>query len=227
LVVQFLSFLEGGLAVYYFGHHLVPTMLTKRQKAYLVLKRFIDIVGSLLGLIVLSPLMIVVWFITLCTEGAPVLFRQKRIGKNEKPFTLYKFRSMKKTAKQVAPSDISVQEQKQMETEWGRFMRKTSIDELPQLFNILFGQMSFIGPRPSQGPEIEPDLIQARRSYVPSAYLVRPGLGGYAQVYMKRDHDPHQKAYWDSVYVQHLSLWLDMKMFFWSFLCLFGYERGR
>jgi O-antigen biosynthesis protein WbqP len=202
-------------------------MLTKHQKAYLVLKRFIDIVGSLLGLIVLSPLMIIVWFITLCTEGTPVLFRQKRIGKNEKPFTLYKFRSMKKTAKQVAPSDISEQEQAQMETKWGRFMRKTSIDEFPQLFNILFGDMSFIGPRPGQGSEVEGDLIKARRSYVPSAYLVRPGLGGFAQVYMGREHNPDEKAKWDSFYVQNLSLWFDFKMFVWSFLCLFGYKKGR
>jgi O-antigen biosynthesis protein WbqP len=202
-------------------------MLTKHQKAYLVLKRFIDIVGSLLGLIVLSPLMIIVWLITLCTEGVPVLFRQKRIGKNEKPFTLYKFRSMKKTAKQVAPSNISAQEQKQMETKWGRFMRKTSIDEFPQLLNILFGDMSFIGPRPGKGPEVEGDLIKARRSYVPSAYLVRPGLGGFAQVYMGREHDPDEKAKWDSFYVQHLSLWFDFKMFVWSFLCLFGYKKGR
>jgi O-antigen biosynthesis protein WbqP len=202
-------------------------MLTKHQKAYLVLKRFIDIVGSLLGLIVLSPLMIIVWFITLCTEGRPVLFRQKRIGKNEKPFTLYKFRSMKKTAKQVAPSDITAQEQKQMETKWGRFMRKTSIDEFPQLFNILCGDMSFIGPRPSQGPEVEGELIQARKSYVPSPYLVKPGLGGFAQVYMGREHDPDEKAKWDSFYVQHMSLWFDFKMFVWSFLCLFGYKKGR
>lgn len=180
-----------------------------------------------MGLILLSPLMILVWIITLCTEGLPVLFRQKRLGKHEKPFKLLKFRSMKLNAPQIGAERIDEEKRAGMVTKWGSFMRKASLDELPQLFNILVGQMSFIGPRPGMPINIEPDLVKARRSYVPSAYTVKPGLSGCAQVYMHREPNVNEKAKWDSYYVQHVSLLLDAKLFFWTVLNLFGHEKGR
>lgn len=106
-------------------------------------------------------------------------------------------------------------------------MRKTSIDELPQLFNIFLGNMAFIGPRPGQDKEHEAELYEARHGSNPSAYLVKPGLSGMAQLYMHRDHDPIKKAKWDSEYVRKVSLWTDIKLFVLSFLVLFGYDAGR
>jgi O-antigen biosynthesis protein WbqP len=200
---------------------------TLRQKIYLPFKRLIDILGSLLGIIVLSPLLLISWIITLCAEGYPAIFKQKRPGKHEKPFTIYKFRSMKKNAPQLPAENVTTEERADMVTGWGRFLRRSSIDELPQLFNILFGQMSFIGPRPGLLADKEPELAIARRSYVPSAYEVKPGLSGYAQIYLRRNHDTNLRAQADSYYVQHLSFWLDAKIFFLSFLVPFGYVPGK
>lgn len=113
-----------------------------------------------------------------------------------------------------------------MKTKWGSFMRKTSLDELPQLFNIFLGQMAFIGPRPDMIYNNE-EIHTARRSTNPSAYMVKPGLSGMAQIYMHRDHDPIKKAKWDSEYVRKVSMWTDIKLFVLSFLVLFGYDAGR
>ena len=159
--------------------------------------------------------------------GRPVFFTQMRNGLNGQPFRMYKFRSMRVDAPQVAPSDIGKQEQKDMTTKWGRFMRKTSIDELPQLFNIFLGHMSFIGPRPGQDSAHEWDLYQARHNSNPSAYLVKPGLSGMAQIYLHRNHDPVKKAQLDSEYVKKISFWTDLKLFVLSFMVLFGYDAGR
>jgi lipopolysaccharide/colanic/teichoic acid biosynthesis glycosyltransferase len=202
-------------------------MLTKHQIAYLFLKRTFDIFGSALGIILLAPLMILLAIITKCTSNGPALFRQRRLGKNEKPFTLLKFRSMRLDAKQIPPDQMTIEQQQAMVTNWGKFIRKTSLDELPQLFNIFFGKMSFIGPRPSQDREHEPDLVNLRNSYIPNGFAVRPGLGGYSQVYLNRDHDPAKKSRYDSYYITHIGLRLDIKIFFLSLMSLFGHDVGR
>jgi O-antigen biosynthesis protein WbqP len=202
-------------------------MLRKDQKLYLVLKRTIDIFGSLLGIAVLSPLIILCIVITSCTSKGGAFFIQERLGKHKKVFRMIKFRSMRMDAKQIAPEHMSIEEQQSMVTPWGKFIRKTSIDEIPQLFNILIGNMSFIGPRPSQTEEYEGDLVAMRESYVPSAYEVRPGLSGYAQIHMKREHDISEKARLDSYYVQKMSFWFDLKIFLYSFLFAFGAVKGR
>lgn len=200
-------------------------MLNKRQKFYLVIKRLIDIFGSFLGIVILSFPMLIVAIITKLSSKGPILFKQERLGKNEVPFKLYKFRSMKVGSKEIAPDGLTVEEQRNMTTKWGRFLRKTSLDEIPQLFNILGGSMSFIGPRPCTDKETV--LMEARRTTEIPVYLVKPGLSGYAQIYLRRDHDPIKKAELDSYYVKHLSLWLDIKMFFMSFLVVFGLYKGR
>ncbi len=201
--------------------------LNKKRQFYLLLKRTVDIGGATLGIVVLSPIIIMAAAVTKITSKGPVLFRQQRLGRHEKPFTLYKFRSMKTNAPQVEPAQLSVTEQQSLVTAWGRFMRETSIDELPQLFNILVGDMSFIGPRPSMSKELESDLVAARKSFLPSAYEVKPGLSGYAQIHLKRDHDINKKARDDSYYVQHMSLYLDGKIFLYSLFVLLGFNRGR
>jgi lipopolysaccharide/colanic/teichoic acid biosynthesis glycosyltransferase len=201
-------------------------MQAKKKNGYLFLKRTIDIFGSLLGICVLSPLIILCTIITSCTSLGGPFFIQERLGRNKKTFHMIKFRSMKKGVKQIGQENLTIEEQKRMTTVWGRFMRMTSIDEIPQLFNILAGSMSFIGPRPGMVTNGD-GLIRARDSFVPSAYEVKPGLSGYAQIHMKRNPDVTEKAREDSYYVQHMNLWFDTKIFVYSFLFAFGVVKGR
>ncbi len=203
-----------------------PFKFKVSQRIYLVLKRLIGLFGSSLGILLLSPLLIFCAIMTKCTSKGPILFRQQRLGKNEKPFTIYKFRSMRIDAPLVPADSITADQQDLMKTKWGSFMRKTSLDELPQLFNIFLGQMAFIGPRPDMIDNNE-EIHIARKSTNPSAYMVKPGLSGMAQIYMHRDHDPIKKAEWDSEYVRKVSIWTDIKLFVLSFLVLFGYDAGR
>jgi O-antigen biosynthesis protein WbqP len=202
-------------------------MLSTRQKIYLVFKRAIDIFGSVLGILLLSPLLILCTIIGIFVSKGHPFFVQPRLGKHKKPFNMIKFRSMRIDAPQIPPADMTIEEQQKLVTPWGKFIRKTSIDEIPQLFNIFAGSMSFIGPRPSQTEEHEADLVAARESYVPSAYEVKPGLSGYAQIHMKREHDINEKAMLDSLYVQKLSFWFDTKIFVYSFFAAFGIVKGR
>ena len=126
----------------------------------------------------------------------------------------------------LAPSNMDAEYQKSLETGFGRFLRKTSIDETPQLLNIFAGQMAFIGPRPGAAKN-EEDLIRLRESFVPSAYEVKPGLGGLAQLKLKREHSPENKARLDSEYVKSFSLWFDIKLFVGTVFGIFGSGQGR
>jgi O-antigen biosynthesis protein WbqP len=202
-------------------------MLTVSQRFYLPLKRFIDFFGSTVGIVLLSPLLIVSAIITKLTSKGPILFKQSRLGKDEKAFTLYKFRSMRIDAPQISPENMTVEQQRSMTTNWGEIIRRTSIDEIPQLFNIWLGKMSFIGPRPSQTEQFESELVRARESFIPNAYEIKPGLSGYAQIHLHRDHDIMKKASDDAYYVKHMSLWFDIKLFIYSFFVLFGFTKGR
>jgi O-antigen biosynthesis protein WbqP len=201
-------------------------MLSKKQKMYLILKRVIDIFGSLLGLLVLSPLLFVCWAVTFFATNGHPFFAQPRLGKNKTEFKMIKFRSMKLNAIQAGQENLSIKDQEALTTKWGRFMRKTSIDEVPQLVNILIGNMSFIGPRPGMVVNSS-ELISYRDSYIPSAYLIKPGLSGYAQIHMKRAADVAEKAREDSYYVRHMSFWLDTRIFVFSFFLAFGIVKGR
>ena len=201
--------------------------MKKSQKFYLVLKRFIGICGSLVGIIFMAVLLW--WWIfpinAIATKGHPV-FVHPRVGKNKKTFGLIKFRSMRVDADpNLAPSHMGETTQKSMETGFGKFLRKTSFDETLQLINILKGDMAFIGPRP--GAVInEEDLIAEREKYTPSAYAVKPGLSGLAQVKMRRDHDPVLKAKYDHEYVVKLSFWLDIKLFILTVFRVFRRNDG-
>jgi O-antigen biosynthesis protein WbqP len=202
-------------------------MLTNHQKKYLFLKRLIDIFGSFLGILILSPLLLVSLLLTTVFSHGKPIFIQKRCGKNKKDFAIFKFRSMVNSAPNVGAEHLTNEQQKSLVTPWGHFMRKTSIDELPQLFNIFIGDMSFIGPRPGLTKEGEPELFASRSSYVPCAYDVKPGLSGYSQIMLKRSPDVDLRGRYDSYYVQHLSFWFDAKIFVLSFLTLFGYNKGK
>ncbi len=201
---------------------------TTAQKIYLPFKRLIGILGSIIGIIVCFTFLWWWVFIINCfvTKGHPV-FRQERYGKNEKVFKMVKFRSMKLDADpNLAPSEMNEDTQKSMETGFGKFLRVTSIDETLQLFNILVGDMAFIGPRPGSAHN-EEHLRECRKQYTPNAYMVRPGISGYAQIKMQRNHDPEFKAKWDSKYVERLGFFFDIGVFGYTILKVFGAVKGR
>lgn len=131
---------------------------------------------------------------------------------------------MKIGAPMKGAEDFTDEEKKKYTAKWGTFIRKTSIDDMLQLFSILKGDMSFIGPRPMLSAELEPELYAARKSFKPTAFEMRPGLSGYAQIVMKRDPDVMEKAKNDSYYVKNFSMWMDIKLFVLSFMVLFGYN---
>lgn len=198
------------------------------QRIYLPFKRLIGILGSFVGIVVCFVFLW--WWVipvnAIATRGHP-FFVQERYGKNKKIFKMIKLRSMKMDADpNLAPSDMGEKKQKSMETKFGVFLRKTSIDETPQLLNIFVGQMAFIGPRPGSAHN-EEFLRECREKYTPSAFDVKPGISGYAQIKMKREHDPEFKAEWDSKYVERMSLWFDIGIFGYTILKIFGAVKGR
>ncbi len=176
------------------------------------MKRFFDFLISLFALIVLSPLFLVISVIILVSDGTPVLFRQKRVGRNNELFTIYKFRTMKNGTENVASAELENAEDKI--TRIGKLLRSTSIDELPQLINILNGTMSLVGPRPLI-PE-EDDIRKLREEY--NVYSVRPGITGWAQVNGRDIITRENKALLDKEYVEKQSLGFDIKILFMTVL---------
>lgn len=167
---------------------------------YKYIKRVIDIILSLLFLILLSPLLIIVSIILLITLKKQIIYKQLREGKNKKPFTIYKFRTM--------IIDRSIPDKDRI-TKFGRILRNLSLDELPQLFNVLKGDMSIIGPRPFIVGEPLPD------DYIdPIRYTVRPGMTGYAQIHGKRRTTHKDKLKYDVFYAKNYSFVLDLKILF-------------
>ena len=176
---------------------------------YPVVKRALDFVCSLLGVVLLSPLLVVLALLVKCTSPGPVLFRQKRVGRNKTYFEILKFRSMRADTPRDVPTHL-LQNAENAITPVGRFLRKTSLDELPQLFNILLGQMSVVGPRPALWTQ--DDLIAERDKY--HANDIRPGLTGWAQINGRDELEIPVKAKLDGEYVQKMSFLFDCKCFF-------------
>ncbi len=172
-------------------------------------KRMFDIILSFIGVVVLAiPMLIIAVIIKLDSKG-PVLFKQKRIGIHKSHFTIYKFRSMKTNVPHDMPTHLLKDSESYM-TVWQKFMRKMSLDELPQLFNILKGDMSIIGPRPALWNQF--DLIEERDKY--GANDVVPGLTGLAQISGRDELDIPVKAALDGEYVKNLTFLMDIKCFF-------------
>ena len=174
-----------------------------------VIKRVIDFVLSVCGLIVLSPIFIIlcIW-IKLDSKG-PILFKQRRIGINKKHFSIYKFRTMYIDTPKDMPTHM-LSNPDQFITKAGKFLRKTSLDELPQIINIIRGEMSIIGPRPALWNQ--DDLIAERDKY--HANDVRPGLTGWAQINGRDELEIPVKARLDGEYVKRISFLFDVKCFF-------------
>ena len=199
--------------------------MKKSQIIYLPFKRAIGFVGSILG-IVFCFVLLWWWVIpvnTIVTKGHP-FFARHRIGKNEKAFILFKFRSMKNdTDPHMSSLDEGALDKL---TKFGRFLRATSIDETLQLFNILVGQMAFIGPRPLiDVNERDAKTIELRKENGSST--LRPGLSGYAQIHKRSEWGAEEKAMYDGIYFENFSLWWDIKIFVYTILELFGAAKGR
>lgn len=180
---------------------------------YGVVKRGLDIIISGLAIVVLSPLLLLLVIAIRLDSKGPVLFKQKRVGKGKTYFQIYKFRSMYVDAPADMPTHL-LKDPTAMITKVGAFLRKTSLDELPQLFNIFKGEMSIVGPRPALWNQY--DLIEERDKY--GANDVRPGLTGWAQINGRDELEIDVKAQLDGYYVEHMGLVLDAKCFFGTFL---------
>lgn len=176
---------------------------------YLKIKRMIDIILSLIGLIVFSPIFLILFIAIKIDSRGPVLFKQKRVGINKTHFNILKFRTMRIDTPKDTPTHL-LDNPEQYITKMGKFLRKTSLDELPQIWNIFVGQMSVIGPRPALWNQY--DLIAERDKY--GANDVRPGLTGWAQINGRDELPIEVKANLDGEYVENICLWMDVKCFF-------------
>lgn len=178
---------------------------------YRAVKRFLDVTASFLGLVLLSPLMLAVSILIKIDSRGPVIFRQKRIGRNGKVFEIYKFRSMCVGAEKTG-SDVYSGKGDARVTRIGKILRATSIDELPQLLNILKGEMSFVGPRPPL--TYHPWKYEEYTDFQKRMFEVRPGITGWAQVNGRKDVEWHKRIELNVWYVDHMSLLLDIKIMF-------------
>lgn len=172
-------------------------------------KRFLDIILSFIAIICLSWLFIIISLAIVIDDPGPVLFKQKRVGKGKKLFKILKFRSMKMSTPRDTPTHM-LKNPEQYITRVGKFLRRTSLDELPQIFNIFAGQMSIIGPRPALWNQY--DLIDERDKY--GANDVMPGLTGWAQINGRDALEIVDKARYDGIYVEKLSFIMDCSCFF-------------
>lgn len=179
---------------------------------YPFFKRLIDILMSFGAILVLSPIFLIVGLFVILQDGGPAIFKQKRVGQDGREFLFFKFRSMPVNTPNVQSHETS----KLKITPFGQFIRRTNIDELPQFFNILIGDMSLIGPRPPIPSQTE--LVEMRRAN--GALRLRPGLTGWAQV-NSYDYMPEQeKARLDGEYTRNLSLGLDVRIVLRTFVYL-------
>jgi O-antigen biosynthesis protein WbqP len=192
--------------------------------SYFRVKRLIDIVLSLVAILLLTPFLLIIALIIKLESKGAVIFKQKRIGKDKQYFYIYKFRTMRIDTPGDTPTHLLQNPDKYI-TKCGRILRKLSLDELPQLFNIIKGEMSIVGPRPALWNQT--DLIEERDKY--GANAIRPGLTGWAQVNGRDELPIEVKAKYDGEYVDRLSVWFDLRIMFmtiYSVLVARGVKEG-
>jgi len=203
----------------------------KKNIGYFILKRIIDVIGALGGIILTCPVMIIVAIWIKLDSKGPVFFAQNRVGKRGKQFTMYKFRSMCSGAEYLLnelkdDNEMSGPMFKMKDdpriTKIGKFVRKTSIDELPQLFNILKGDMSIVGPRPSLPKEVKQFTTFQKRRLV-----AKPGLTCYWQVNGRSDVSFKEWMKMDALYIEERNTWIDIVLIFKTVGVLFGDEGAR
>lgn len=186
---------------------------------YLYVKRAIDVILSLLGLIILAPVFLILMLAVKLDSKGPVLFRQKRVGIHKQYFDILKFRTMRTDTPKDMPTHL-LQNPEQYITRTGRFLRKTSLDELPQIINILKGDMSIIGPRPALWNQ--EDLIAEREKY--GANDIPVGLSGWAQINGRDELPIADKARLDGEYVKRMSFLFDCRCFFGTIVSVWKHE---
>lgn len=191
--------------------------LSSRQRLYLHIKHLLDRLISLACLILLAIPMALLAIAIKIDDPGPVLFKQKRIGQDQKPFMMLKFRSMRMDTPHDTPTHLLADPYRYI-TRVGKFLRKTSLDELPQLINILLGHMSIVGPRPALWNQF--DLIEEREKY--GVHQVRPGLTGWAQVNGRDELAIPVKAKLDGEYIEKFGFSMDVRCFFATFGILGG-----
>lgn len=179
------------------------------MRLYLLIKRSFDLIISLISIIVLSPVLFLLALIIKLGSRGPILFKQERIGKNKVHFYILKFRTMRIDTPENMPTHL-LENPEQWITPIGKFLRKFSLDELPQLFNIFVGQMSIVGPRPALWNQY--DLIELRDQYNINSLV--PGLTGWAQVNGRDELSIELKVGFDKAYYENMSIWFDIKCIF-------------
>lgn len=207
--------------VHFFCASNVKYELSTSQKLYAFFKRLFDILFSFLALVLLSPLFLFLSLIIRLTSKGSVIFEQERIGQFGKVIKIYKFRTMKsKAPKCKATKDFN--DAQEYITKFGRFLRITSLDEMPQLINVLKGDMSIIGPRPLILDEIFIHKLREKND----VYLIKPGITGLAQVNGRDFLDAHDKVNFDAQYLHNMSLKLDLSIFIKSIVVVFKQENS-
>ena len=202
-----------------------PLLMVNRKNLnleYIIIKRLFDIVSSALGMIVLSPILIITALAIRLNDGGPALYKQVRLTKDGEEFKICKFRSMRVDAEKDGVARLSSGDSDDRITPIGRFIRKCRIDELPQLWNIFIGDMSVVGPRPER-----PEIAEQYYETMPDFKLrlqVKAGLTGYAQVYGKYNTDPYEKLEFDLMYINDMSILTDLRLMFATFKILFSAE---
>lgn len=175
-------------------------------------KRGIDVIGSLTGIILSSPIMLLVALAVRFTSRGPVIFKQERVGLHNKTFNMYKFRTMELQRPSAEQKAWTIKDDPRV-TKVGKFLRKTSLDELPQLFNILMGEMSLVGPRPER-----PQFVEKFKEEIPRYMIkhqVRPGLTGWAQINGYRgDTSIRKRIEYDLFYIENWTMSMDIKIMF-------------
>lgn len=210
-----------------FGGGFLGMVMSFIRRTYAITKRAVDLIGSILGFIILSPIMLLTAILVKLTSKGPILYSQTRVGKDGKNFEIYKFRTMKVDAeKSTGPVWASKNDNRL--TPIGLFLRKSHIDELPQLFNVLLGDMSIIGPRPERPVFVEQfkELIDGYENRL----KIKPGITGLAQVWHRYDEsieDVKKKLKYDLLYIRKMCLWADFSIIMRTFRVVVTGEGAR
>ncbi|MCR4892649.1 MAG: sugar transferase [Lachnospiraceae bacterium] len=213
--------LNGSSPVHLFDTPLLLTEGNPLEYEERILKRIMDIILSLILIVVTSPIMLLTALAVKLCDGGPVFYKQVRCTRNFKEFKIIKFRSMIVNAESKGGAMLARQHDPRI-TPVGRFIRKCRIDELPQLFNVIKGDMSFVGPRPER-PEFVRQFMETMPEFV-FRMKVRAGITGYAQLYGKYNTRPYDKLKFDLYYIEQYSIWLDIKLMILTFKIIFSLE---
>lgn len=213
--------LKGSENLHFFDTPLLYTKSSPIEAEQALIKRLFDIVLSLLLIVIFSPIMLITALCVKCYDHGSVFYKQVRCTKGDAEFKIIKFRSMIESAEKDGVARLAQKNDSRI-TPIGKFIRRTRIDELPQLFNVLKGEMSFVGPRPER-PEIIKQYIEAMPEF---AYRtkVKAGITGYAQIYGKYNTLPYDKLKLDLFYIENFSVWLDLKLVILTVKTLFTFD---